>query len=1271
MEDFAARFDAKDANLSEGEYFTEVKANVGSFSPGYKNYNPNAPLYPETALSFGKLKNNVNEIYTHAEIWDKNDEINNISTAVAKGYISTIKQTASNGESSFSIDNTNISNAKAGDKISFKGELSAHPYLYGTITTVNDPEVYIRQIEGINVIPSSIKLTDFRTGDNVGYELEERTNLKGEKVFVLKTQNVKIGANVGFRPKEEKMYIDFDFTTPISMQNNLSFTTSEIMAWGDKDISVSWGGYSISDTGLDLNNNGVENESLLSTNTKPLIINKLDSVLVETFLAVAGEDINGPYMEDDEDTVSYFTPGTNADYTVKITNNTDDAASLFEAFVPIPKTGQNFGDGFQEDAFKWDAKLNGPVVLDAVENSLFEIQYASDATADNYETTANYTPTPASYDNINMIKIKSKQPLQAGDKVLMLVIKSGTRNIYNPLYRVESPKFSGVLAGTKVGSELVIAEIGGTIFEDKNGNGIFEIANGDIPTANQEVKLYKLNETSGNYEPVMLAGVHVSTTSNASGVYHFDHTIGLGYGKYAVEFTEKAGGTFQYTVPLAGTDRALDSDAIVSGPDRGWVKDIDATRVVAKTIGCGYLEYNPPLELKVNIDNKEVKTGEKIVVTIPTVASTGNGVVAAEDTIEPEFFDNIKDPVSGYVWEIADPTLASINQKDDGSVEIVGITTNGNSLATTQITLTIKDIYGEVKTSTAQLIIKDKDANVVENTDMTIGATNFVIENADAAGLTDALAKTNAKVVALEKIVAGENTTINDITANVTVDNAQLSDIQNADISVNATELNAIKAIGREGGVLPLTFDANHTITKATISKTIDVTIENNMLPEINALDKTINVNDTFMPLDGVTATDFEDGPITLTDANIVRNEVNTMVAGVYEVEYTVTDSDGNTVTKIINVTVRALPVINAEDVVIVKGDAFDPLDYVTATDAVDGTITLTDVNVISNNVNPAVPGVYQVVYSVTNSNGGTTTKTIMVTVLEMWTIQYDLQGGTVETETNVTEFNETTPDFKIHNPTKQGYTFTGWEVASSLTLPFVDPVYANLGNDVSINEGTTGHKLFRATYEMNKVDVPLENTGLVLPANLIASTIDSIDFADNNVENIVVSEEDVVEDNNIIDENAEENVVEDNIVFYEDNDEVLLENNIIVDQEDIDNNATVDEEVETSATPQTKAAEITISIPEYSGNWANGAVKKVDAIIDFGDFTSTGKKVEFTLPDGLKFVSIPVPNNYVVEPNVDAGLIDRLGTTQPLNTAITSVNLPAKQSTYGGRSTF
>ncbi|KAI0979043.1 hypothetical protein GJ496_010079 [Pomphorhynchus laevis] len=192
-----------------------------------------------------------------------------------------------------------------------------------------------------------------------------------------------------------------------------------------------------------------------------------------------------------------------------------------------------------------------------------------------------------------------------------------------------------------------------------------------------------------------------------------------------------------------------------------------------------------------------------------------------------------------------------------------------------------------------------------------------------------------------------------------------------------------------------------------------------------------------------------------------------------------------------------------------------------------------------------------------------------------------------------------------------------------------------------------------------------------VLPANLISSTIDSIDFVDNNVENIVVSEEDVVEDDNIIDENTEENVVEDNIVFYEDNDEVLLENNIIVDQEDIDNKATVEEEVETSATPQTKAAEITISIPEYSGNWANGAVKKVDAIIDFGDFTSTGKKVEFTLPDGLKFVSIPVPNNYVVEPNVDAGLIDRLGTTQPLNTAITSVNLPAKQSTYGGRSTF
>lgn len=104
---------------------------------------------------------------------------------------------------------------------------------------------------------------------------------------------------------------------------------------------------------------------------------------------------------------------------------------------------------------------------------------------------------------------------------------------------------------------------------------------------------------------------------------------------------------------------------------------------------------------------------------------------------------------------------------------------------------------------------------------------------------------------------------------------------------------------------------------------------------------------------------------------------------GIYEVEYSVTDSDGNTTTKTIKVTVKSdeKPVINAEDKTIEVGDKFDPKEGVTANDAEDGDLTK-DIKILKNEVNPNVPGIYEVEYAVTDSDGNTTTKTIKVTVI-------------------------------------------------------------------------------------------------------------------------------------------------------------------------------------------------------------------------------------------------------------------------------------------------
>lgn len=77
-----------------------------------------------------------------------------------------------------------------------------------------------------------------------------------------------------------------------------------------------------------------------------------------------------------------------------------------------------------------------------------------------------------------------------------------------------------------------------------------------------------------------------------------------------------------------------------------------------------------------------------------------------------------------------------------------------------------------------------------------------------------------------------------------------------------------------------------------------------NAIPTINASDKTLMLGDTFNPLDGVTASDKEDGDLT-KDIEVTSNDVDTTKAGTYTVIYKVTDSTGASSTRTITVTVK------------------------------------------------------------------------------------------------------------------------------------------------------------------------------------------------------------------------------------------------------------------------------------------------------------------------------------------------------------------------------
>ena len=112
--------------------------------------------------------------------------------------------------------------------------------------------------------------------------------------------------------------------------------------------------------------------------------------------------------------------------------------------------------------------------------------------------------------------------------------------------------------------------------------------------------------------------------------------------------------------------------------------------------------------------------------------------------------------------------------------------------------------------------------------------------------------------------------------------------------------------------------------------------------------------------------------------------------AGTYELTVRATDRFNNVSEKSLTLVVEkkvinapsmnAAPVIIANDVELVVGDKFNELDNVKVIDEEDGEIPADKV-VVESDVDTTKVGNYKVIYSVTDSNGATTTKTINVKV--------------------------------------------------------------------------------------------------------------------------------------------------------------------------------------------------------------------------------------------------------------------------------------------------
>ena len=294
----------------------------------------------------------------------------------------------------------------------------------------------------------------------------------------------------------------------------------------------------------------------------------------------------------------------------------------------------------------------------------------------------------------------------------------------------------------------------------------------------------------------------------------------------------------------------------------------------------------------------------------------------------------------------------SANDKEDGNItqdiKVTG-TVNTDKPGKYELIYTVTDKNGD--TTTVKRVVTVNPKMVAINNPPTIKAEDKTIKIGD---------KFNPMI---------------GVTATDTEDGDITKDIKVIEDTVDTSKVGIYKVVYK-------VIDSKGAIS----TKTITVTVRSNDKPTISGVDNvSIKEGTTFSLMDGVTATDTEDGNIT-KDIK-VTGTVDINKPGKYELTYTVTDTDGNTTTvkRIVTVNPKIVainnpPTIKAEDKTIKVGDKFNPRTDVTAIDKEDGNITK-DIKVVENTVDTSKPGIYKVTYKVTDSQGATFTKTIIVKI--------------------------------------------------------------------------------------------------------------------------------------------------------------------------------------------------------------------------------------------------------------------------------------------------
>ena len=440
-------FTANMANLVEGEYFTKVKANVGSYEKDYVGYVSSRDQDPTSgyATTFGKLLTADEDTYTSFASMEMYDTGSDESTATSANY--TVKVTNTAGEIPLAMEQAykegtlervpilSKTSATAGDTITFNGLLSSSAYPYSSNNVTTDQEIYIRLPEKITVENLKLYQEEGRTADKVflldavvetvmnpqrteipktAYKFEEVTSAEaGYKLYKITFTNHDDPAKVGWFTDGLGQYqigISFDMeiakdadAMTLDMRDCVRFKSASLTSTSNNGTLAQ---YQVMDNGV--------RYSTFNVNAKGTKLSVVAARLGLTFTFGARMTEKGSEAEFDATKYSNFEVDKqkvylkDADHVVDmlftLKNETGRAfskedAQAFYYFIPVPKKGDLWDSHMQDQAFEFDMNLTRAPELWIGENHQGEIQvtYATDiestataGEAKHYTNTDNY-----------------------------------------------------------------------------------------------------------------------------------------------------------------------------------------------------------------------------------------------------------------------------------------------------------------------------------------------------------------------------------------------------------------------------------------------------------------------------------------------------------------------------------------------------------------------------------------------------------------------------------------------------------------------------------------------------------------------------------------------------------------------------------------------------------------------------------------------------------------------------------------------------------------